>query len=164
MEQHLVDLVRQPWVILLKLLDEGTCDVVAKHWLNKRTARCREFQQHTGINLTQFIGYYIEAGGESAPTSPILPAKVSPVLLLRRDKTNHVYSPIVTEVNGFFHETLNLAWVRTSRWEEMLGDQDYLEKNFPKVEKQSNRGRQQVIKHAADLMAKRADLKDKWGA
>lgn len=157
MEQHLVDLVRKPWVVLLKMIDEKTCDVVAKHWLNKKSARCKEFRQATGIDLQHFLNYYVEAGGEDAPVSPILPAKISPILVLRRGLSGKGYDPIVLEITGFFHLSHDIAWVRTTKWEELLGDQDFLEKNFPKIEKQSDRGRQQVIKYAAEILARHGD-------
>lgn len=150
MEQHLVDLVRKPWVILVKLASEKSCNVVAKHWLNKRGATWKEFMQASGIDLRLYRNHYVETGGDDAPTSPILPSTIFPVLIIQ--KNGKEYRPLVVSVPGFMHNTTEVAWVKTAQWEEMLGDQDYLEKNFPKVEKQSDKGWQQAQAYAQKLM------------
>ena len=154
MDQHLVDLVRKPWVILVKIRDEKSCNVIARHWLNKRGATWKEFLQASGIDLRQYLQHYVETGGDDAPTSPIIPNDISPVLIIQRQEK--VYCPLVISVPGFLHTSTEVAWIKTDRWEEILGDQDFLEKNFPKVDKQSTKGWQQAQDYAQKLMAERA--------
>lgn len=152
--QHLLDMVRKPWVALLRLKDEKGCNAVAKHWLNKKGATWKEFQQACGIDLRTYLNYYVEIGGEDAPTSPFLPGQISPILVIY--KRGNGYVPLVVEVKGFAHSGGDMAWVKTDHWEALLGDTDYLEKNFPKVEKQTDKGWQAAQDYAQRLIAEAA--------
>lgn len=132
---------RPLWTEFLRLETADDCAVVVKHFLNSRKATLRDFQEHTGIDLMEYMGTFVEVGGTKAPTGPVVPGPVFPILAFKKSEENGAFIPQRLSLDGLFYHTKKYAWVQTDLWEEVTGDTDFFEKHIllKKTKKKSKR-------------------------
>ena len=134
--ERLLGVLRKEWVRFVRLSNKEACEAAVKQYLNSKKASLTDFKTLTGADILTLQGSYLEYCGDEAPIAPVVAGTIEPIISFRQEDTKVV--TIRFGLEGLYHISKEVAWVRTTTWEEVMGDQTYLEDNlesiiFPKV-------------------------------
>jgi len=150
-KDRLLEVLRKEWVRFVRLSNKEACEAAVKQYLNSKKASLTDFKTITGADILTLQGSYLEYCGDEAPIAPVVAGTVEPIISFRQEADKVV--TIRFGLEGLYHISKEVAWVRTTMWEEVMGDQTYLEDNlesivFPEVA--TNHNAQELITHAEE--------------
>lgn len=128
-DDRLKDFIRKPYREFLKIDGPAQAAAISKFYLSSLGADHGDFEQATGIRLLDHMGTYMESGAALGPVGPVLPGPIAPILAFRLSGRGN-YQTTYLKLPGLYHESLSLAWIKTSIWEEAIGDASYFEEEF----------------------------------
>lgn len=131
----MAQMIRPRWITLRKLTTDSDLDEVAFRFFGYKSAKpgqsaekhdATQFVARMGIDLTNFMGCYVETGTADSPTGPATPATrshpIRRVLVFKQSRRGLFTTEALTFFDGFRNDKLGLAWVDVDRYEKMLGD------------------------------------------
>jgi hypothetical protein len=112
-------------------------------------ATLEHFVQYFGVDLTNFPGFYLEVGTADAPSGPLVPGRVRPILVLRQSNSGSSHIPHVMDHEGFMTVDGTTAWVDAGLWDKHV--QDTL---IDEVKEAARKKREQMKRQAKHLERK----------
>jgi len=111
---------RPAWVVLMLLSSKADVDRAAAAYFGPDKAASETFIAEFGIDLTQFIGHYLEVDVAEAPMGPFVKGRVRPIVSISKD--GEKYRPrVFSHQEGLFNTNTGLAWVSVEDWESLIG-------------------------------------------
>lgn len=140
MDNQLQGIIRPPWIELWKMQSASDWDVAAARLFGNQASKpgetpkpykAIEYRKRFGLDVTQYTGFFAEAGPVEAPTGPCTPATerllIRPILAVRMSRSGSYYGQGLELSVGLFNRDKTRAWVKVDAYEEMLGDTFYQE-------------------------------------
>ena len=129
--ERLLGVLRKEWVRFVRLSSKEACEAAVKQYLNSNKASLLDFNDLTGTDILTLQGSYLEYCGDEAPIAPVVAGTIEPIISFRQEEGKVV--TIRLGLEGLYHISKEVAWVRTAIWEEIMGDQTYLEDNLESI-------------------------------
>ncbi len=117
---------RLPYVKFKRIQDDNDMQEYATHLLG---IPCNKLMilKRFNIDLDQFIGFFVDVGGDANPTGPMFKGQIKPILAIRQNE-NNTFSPHLMKVEGLLHHQQQQAWLPVAEWEQLLDDTYFEEK------------------------------------
>jgi len=117
-----VDDLLPRWIEFAYLGNEKEIADAVKQFFTDDRATADDFKQQFGVDLTKFIGYFLETGVADAPQGPLTPRRVTPILVLQQSRSGKSFSTHMLKHDGLMHDSRRVAWIEREAWDAHVQD------------------------------------------
>jgi len=108
------------FVEFVLMSSKGIIDDIVKALLGP-DATIKTFIDNFGVDLYEFIGFFVEVGEINTLTGPIIAGEIAPILILRETKIKTVYKTQIIKTQGLLNHDRQAAWIKRDTWENLIG-------------------------------------------
>ena len=110
------------WTEFNRLGNDKEIQEAVRKFFGDARATSENFLTQFGVDLNEFLGYYLESGLVDAPQGPFTPTRITPILVIRQSRSGQSFAPHIFKHEGLLHDSRMLAWVDSEAWDVHVQD------------------------------------------